>query len=110
MSILSRQELVHHMSEVKIEGGSSGMEDNFKRKSPEEMLRMISKLQEGTLKIYIGPVSGSGKTYHMLRDGNDLREQGVDVVICAVSTMRRPETVEQLGELERAQHPLDSEQ
>ncbi|QKS60229.1 histidine kinase [Paenibacillus barcinonensis] len=65
------------------------------------MLRMISKLHEGTLKIYIGPVSGSGKTYHMLRDGNDLREQGIDVVICAVSTMRRPETVEQLGELER---------
>ncbi|WP_184187183.1 histidine kinase [Paenibacillus sp. JGP012] len=65
------------------------------------MLRMISKLHEGTLKIYIGPISGSGKTYHMLRDGNHLREQGVDVVICAVSTMRRPETVEQLGELER---------
>ncbi|MBB6022500.1 two-component system sensor histidine kinase KdpD [Paenibacillus sp. JGP012] len=77
------------------------MEDSFKRKSPEEMLRMISKLHEGTLKIYIGPISGSGKTYHMLRDGNHLREQGVDVVICAVSTMRRPETVEQLGELER---------
>ncbi|WP_366291638.1 histidine kinase [Paenibacillus sp. AN1007] len=77
------------------------MEDSFKRKSPEEMLHLISKLQEGTLKIYIGPVSGSGKTYHMLREGNHLREQGVDVVICAVSTMRRPETVEQLGELER---------
>ncbi|WP_145414794.1 histidine kinase [Paenibacillus xylanexedens] len=77
------------------------MEGSFKRKSPEEMLRMISKLQEGTFKIYIGPVSGSGKTYHMLRDGNHLREQGIDVVICAVSTMRRPETVEQLGELER---------
>ncbi|WP_413406502.1 histidine kinase [Paenibacillus amylolyticus] len=77
------------------------MEDSFKRKSPEEMLKMITKLQQGTLKIYIGPVSGSGKTYHMLREGNTLREQGIDVVICAVSTMRRPETVEQLGALER---------
>lgn len=77
------------------------MEDSFKRKSPEEMLKMITKLQQGTLKIYIGPVSGSGKTYHMLREGNALREKGVDVVICAVSTMRRPETVEQLGALER---------
>lgn len=77
------------------------MEDSFKRKSPEEMLKMITKLQQGTLKIYIGPVSGSGKTYHMLREGNTLREQGIDVVICAVSTMRRPETVEQLGSLER---------
>lgn len=77
------------------------MEESFKRKSPEEMLKMITKLQQGTLKIYIGPVSGSGKTYHMLREGNTLREQGIDVVICAVSTMRRPETVEQLGALER---------
>ncbi|MFE6078885.1 histidine kinase [Paenibacillus sp. NPDC057886] len=77
------------------------MEDSFKRKSPEDILKMITKLQQGTLKIYIGPVSGSGKTYHMLREGNTLRHQGIDVVICAVSTMRRPETVEQLGELER---------
>lgn len=77
------------------------MEDGFKRKSPEELLRMITKLQQGTLKIYIGSVSGSGKTYHMLREGNALRQQNIDVVICAVSTMHRPETVEQLGELER---------
>lgn len=77
------------------------MDESFKRRSPEDILRMIHKLQQGTLKIYIGPVSGSGKTYHMLREGNMLREQGVDVVICAVSTMQRPETEEQLGALER---------
>ncbi|MFS0873765.1 histidine kinase [Paenibacillus xylanilyticus] len=77
------------------------MGDGFKRKSPEDILRMITKLQQGTLTIYIGPVSGSGKTYHMLREGNTLCQQGIDVVICAVSTMQRPETVEQLGELER---------
>lgn len=64
-------------------------------------MQSISKLHRGTLKIYIGPVSGSGKTYHMLREGQALRQQGVDVVICAVSTLQRKETMEQLGELER---------
>ncbi|QHW31363.1 histidine kinase [Paenibacillus rhizovicinus] len=75
--------------------------ENFKRKTPEEILQSISKLHRGTLKIYIGPVSGSGKTYHMLREGQTLLQQDVDVVICAVSTLQRPETVEQIGELER---------
>ena len=75
--------------------------EGFKRKTPEEILLSISKLHRGSLKIYIGPVSGSGKTYHMLREGHALRQQGIDVVICAVSTLQRPETVEQLGDLER---------
>ncbi|SMG50891.1 universal stress protein [Paenibacillus aquistagni] len=75
--------------------------DPFKRKTPEEILSSIHKLQQGRLKIYIGAVSGSGKTYHMLREGQALQEQGIDVVICAVSTKQRPETMEQLAGLER---------
>ncbi|WP_433747239.1 histidine kinase [Paenibacillus amylolyticus] len=75
--------------------------ENFKRKSPEEILLSISKLHQGRFKIFIGAVSGSGKTYHMLREGTALQQQGVDVVICAVSTLQRPETVEQMGLLER---------
>lgn len=75
--------------------------DPFRRKSPEEILRSIAKLRHGRLKVYIGAVSGSGKTYHMLREGQTLRLQGIDVVICAVSTMQRPETVEQVQNLER---------
>lgn len=75
--------------------------ENFKRKSPEEILLSISKLHRGRLKIFIGAVSGSGKTYHMLREGTTLQQQGIDVVICAVSTLQRPETIEQVGELER---------
>ncbi|GIP21028.1 histidine kinase [Paenibacillus sp. J22TS3] len=75
--------------------------EGFHRKSPEEILQSISKLHRGSFKIYIGAVSGSGKTYHMLREGQALRQQGIDVVICAVSTLQRPETVEQLGNLER---------
>ncbi|MDO3411591.1 universal stress protein [Saccharibacillus sp. CPCC 101409] len=74
---------------------------DFKRKSPEEILESINALYTGRLKIIIGAMPGSGKTYHMLRDGQALRNQGVDVVLCAVSTMRRPDTIEQLEGLER---------
>ncbi|MEC0247040.1 histidine kinase [Paenibacillus chitinolyticus] len=75
--------------------------DNFRRKTPEEILLSISEIHRGRLKIYIGAVSGSGKTYHMLREGQTLREQGIDVVLCAVSMEGRPETMEQAGGLER---------
>ncbi|BFH62294.1 histidine kinase [Paenibacillus azoreducens] len=77
------------------------MMDGYKRKTPEQILQEIRKLQRGNLKILIGAVSGSGKTYHMLREGQMLKSQGVDVVICAVSTLKRPETVKQLADLER---------
>lgn len=75
--------------------------ETFRRKTPEELLKSISKLHRGRLKVYIGSVSGSGKTYQMLREGQSLLKGGIDVVICAVSTRQRPETVEQLGDLER---------
>lgn len=75
--------------------------EGYKRKTPEQILEDIRKLQRGNLKIIIGAVSGSGKTYHMLREGQILQNQGIDVVICAVSTLKRPETVRQLADLER---------
>lgn len=75
--------------------------DTFRRKSPEDILLSIAKLHRGKLTVFIGAVSGSGKTYHMLREGQALKAQGVDVVLCAVSTMGRPGTKEQLGTLER---------
>lgn len=75
--------------------------ESYKRKTPEEILLSISELHRGRFKIYIGAVSGTGKTYHMLREGQALKKQGNDVVICAISTLQRPETVEQIGDLER---------
>ena len=75
--------------------------DSFRRRTPEEILASISDIRRGKLKVYIGPVSGSGKTYHMLREGQMLKKQGIDIVICAVSTNQRPETIEQIGDLER---------
>ncbi|WP_150271352.1 histidine kinase [Paenibacillus tepidiphilus] len=73
----------------------------YKRKSPEEILYSIYRLHRGRLKIVIGSVSGAGKTYHMLKEGKALQQQGIDVVISAVSTMQRSETVQQLLDLER---------
>lgn len=73
----------------------------FRRKTPEELLHSIMKVQFGRLKIYIGSVSGAGKTYHMLQEGQSLKAKGLDVVICAVYTMQRPETQRQIGDLER---------
>lgn len=75
--------------------------NEYKRKTPEQILEEIRRVQRGTLKIIIGAVSGSGKTYHMLREGRMLKERGIDVVVCAVSTLKRPETVKQLADLER---------
>lgn len=75
--------------------------ESFKRPSPEELLEKIGKLHRGRLKVYIGAVGGAGKTYHMLREGQQLRKDGIDVVACAVSTMRRADTAEQLAGLER---------
>lgn len=75
--------------------------DGFRRRTAEEILHSIYKLHSGKLKVYIGPVSGSGKTYRMLREGQSLKARGIDVVACAVSTMSRPQTMEQLGGLER---------
>ncbi|OZB95449.1 universal stress protein [Paenibacillus sp. XY044] len=73
----------------------------FGRKTPEELLHSIMKVHLGRLKIYIGSVSGTGKTYHMLQEGHTLKAQGIDVVICVVSTMERRETIEQVGDLEQ---------
>ncbi|MFD0589070.1 histidine kinase [Paenibacillus sp. GCM10027627] len=75
--------------------------NEYRRRTPEELLRSIRDLHRGKLSVYIGAFSGSGKTYHMLREGHALMRRGVDVVYCAVSTSRRPETVQQLQGLER---------
>lgn len=75
--------------------------DEYKRKTPEQVLEEIRKVRRGALKIMIGAVSGSGKTYHMLREGQLLKERGIDVVLCAVSALNRPEIEKQLAGFER---------
>lgn len=75
-------------------------EEGFRRKTPEEILKSIQKIRKGHLKIILGAVSGTGKTYHMLQEGNILKKRGIDVVIGIVSPSNRPKTIEQIGSLE----------
>ncbi|MBO9596312.1 MAG: histidine kinase [Cohnella sp.] len=75
--------------------------NDFRRKTPEELLYSIYKIRQGRFTVFIGAVSGSGKTYHMLREGQALKRKGIDVALCAVTTRQRPETVRQLEGLER---------
>nr|WP_285891169.1 histidine kinase [Paenibacillus pasadenensis] len=72
----------------------------FRRKSAEEILASIMKLHRGRLTILIGAFSGSGKTYHMLSEGHELRRQGLDTVIGALNGAESAETVSQIGDLE----------
>ncbi|MFJ7366502.1 histidine kinase [Peribacillus frigoritolerans] len=76
------------------------MLEQFRRKTPGEILNSISKIKKGRLKIILGAVSGSGKTYHMLLEGNDLKKRGIDVVVGIISATNRPKTLEQVGGLE----------
>ncbi len=76
------------------------MDEQFRRKSPEEILKSIHQMQRGRLKIILGAVSGTGKTYHMLLEGNNLKKNGIDVVIGMVSASDRSKTKEQIGCLE----------
>lgn len=70
------------------------------RPSPERFLSLIRRQGRGRLKVYLGSSAGVGKTYAMLREGNRLRRQGVDVAIGFVETHGRAETAEQVEDLE----------
>jgi two-component system, OmpR family, sensor histidine kinase KdpD len=70
------------------------------RQTPEQFLHLIRRQERGRLKVYLGSSAGVGKTYSMLREGQRLKAQGVDVAIGIVETHGRAETAEQIGNLE----------
>ena len=70
------------------------------RPTPEQFLNLIRRQARGRLKVYLGSAAGVGKTYAMLREGQRLKKQGVDVVIGIVETHGRAETHEQIADLE----------
>src|SRR3954470_13015134 len=70
------------------------------RPTPEQFLNLIRRQERGRLKVYLGSSAGVGKTFAMLREGQRLRKQGVDVAIGLVETHGRAETAEQAGDLE----------
>jgi len=70
------------------------------RPTPEQFLNLIRRQARGRLKVYLGSAAGVGKTYAMLREGQRLKKQGVDVVIGLVEPHGRAETLEQIVDLE----------
>lgn len=58
-----------------------------------------SPATRGKHRIYLGMAPGVGKTYRMLEEANDLREEGIDVVIGIVETHGRKETKEAIADL-----------
>lgn len=67
----------------------------------EHFLSLIREQQRGRLKVYLGFAPGVGKTYEMLQDGQQLKRQGVDVVIGIVETHGRAETAALMEGLEQ---------
>jgi two-component system sensor histidine kinase KdpD len=74
--------------------------DGNHRPSPESLLKMVEERERAKLRVYIGAAAGVGKTFRMLQDAHQLQEQGVDIVIGAVETHGRVETVKQIKNLE----------
>ena len=73
---------------------------NGARLSPESLLKMVEERTRAKLRVYIGAAAGVGKTFRMLQDAHQLKEQGVDIVIGAAETHGRVETEEQIKDLE----------
>ena len=75
------------------------------RPSAEQVLERVKAEQErasrGKLKVFLGAAPGVGKTYAMLRTGQQLAKEGVDVVVGVVETHGRRETDALLQGLER---------
>ncbi len=70
------------------------------RKDPEAFLDLVPQARKGQLKVYLGGAAGVGKTYRMLEEAHQLRQQGHDVVIGFVETHGRAETAARIGDLE----------
>jgi two-component system sensor histidine kinase KdpD len=82
-----------HITDIPNSGGAH-------RRSPEAFLKMVEERERAKLRVYIGAAAGVGKTFRMLEDAHQLKEQGVDIVIGAVETHGRVETAEQIKDLE----------
>ncbi len=73
---------------------------SFKRKTSEEILHEIELLRYGKLKLYIGSAPGVGKTYRMLLEAHELKNEGIDVVVGFIETHNRQDTINLFTDLE----------
>lgn len=55
--------------------------------------------KRGSFKVYVGSAPGVGKTYAMLREGNELQRKGLHVMIALLETHGRSDTQAQAGSL-----------
>lgn len=59
---------------------------------PQLQISKETNLNFGKLKIYIGMAPGVGKTYKMLQEAHEIREQNINVLLGVIETHGRPET------------------
>jgi two-component system sensor histidine kinase KdpD len=76
------------------------MNHGEQRLNPTEALERFRLESRGKLRLYLGYAAGVGKTYAMLREGNRLKGQDVDLVVAFLEHYNRKETIAQLGDLE----------
>ncbi|MFT8246873.1 ATP-binding protein [Roseomonas sp. BN140053] len=69
------------------------------RPDPDALLAVAAREGRGRLKVFLGAAPGVGKTYEMLREGQQLRAAGADVVVGLVETHGRGDTAAQIGAL-----------
>jgi two-component system sensor histidine kinase KdpD len=60
----------------------------------------MTATERGKLKIFLGFAAGVGKTYQMLEEGQELRRNGVDVVVGYFEPHGRKDTIAQIEGLE----------
>ncbi len=74
------------------------------RPDPDALLRQVQAAEalaaRAKLKVFFGAAPGVGKTYAMLREAQERRAIGIDVVVGVVETHGRPETAAQAEGLE----------
>lgn len=76
------------------------MNNEYKRISPEEALKIANYQKRGRLKVFLGYAPGVGKTYTMLNEANRRLKRGKDIVIGYVESHQRIETDNQIDKLE----------
>lgn len=67
-----------------------------REESVRHFLNLIKRSQRGVFKIYIGMITGVGKTYKMLQEAHGMLDNGIDVQIGYVETHGRAGTEAQL--------------
>jgi two-component system sensor histidine kinase KdpD len=77
------------------------MSGNNHKPSAESLLAKLTEGERASLRVYIGAAPGVGKTYQMLEDAQQLKRQGVDIVIAFVEPHGRADTAALVGDLER---------